>query len=99
LRIIQRDFCAIEIKCSLIPPHFIEVLVPSQGSELSGHVLVIEVSILPLFIILLLDFGQCGIFCFSFYGNIFLFIIYTSVDTEMCCPKGKCGCQYFILLT
>ena len=18
-----------------------------------------------------------------------------SVDTEMCCPKGKCGCQYF----
>ena len=23
----------------------------------------------------------------------------TSVDTEMCCPKGKCGCQYFILLT
>ena len=28
------------------------------------------------------------------------FIYYnTSVDTEMCCPKGKCGCQYFILLT
>ena len=26
-------------------------------------------------------------------------IIITSVDTEMCCPKGKCGCQYFILLT
>ena len=25
--------------------------------------------------------------------------IYTRVDTEMCCPKGKCGCQYFILLT
>jgi hypothetical protein len=23
----------------------------------------------------------------------------TSVDTDMCCPKGKCGCQYFILLT
>ena len=23
----------------------------------------------------------------------------TGVDTEMCCPKGKCGCQYFILLT
>jgi hypothetical protein len=21
------------------------------------------------------------------------------VDTEMCCPKDKCGCQYFILLT
>jgi hypothetical protein len=28
-----------------------------------------------------------------------LFIRRTSVDTEMCCPKGKCGCQYFILLT
>ena len=27
------------------------------------------------------------------------FYIITSVDTEMCCPKGKCGCQYFILLT
>ena len=26
-------------------------------------------------------------------------IISTSVDIEMCCPKGKCGCQYFILLT
>ena len=23
----------------------------------------------------------------------------TSVDTELYCPKGKCGCQYFILLT
>ena len=29
--------------------------------------------------------------------NFFFYI--TSVDTEMCCPKGKCGCQYFILLT
>jgi hypothetical protein len=29
--------------------------------------------------------------------NIFFFL--TSVHTEMCCPKGKCGCQYFILLT
>ena len=27
------------------------------------------------------------------------FIKKPSVDTEMCCPKGKCGCQYFILLT
>jgi hypothetical protein len=27
-----------------------------------------------------------------FYNN-------TSVDTEMCCPKGKRGCQHFILLT
>ena len=26
-------------------------------------------------------------------------IIITSVNTEMCCSKGKCGCQYFILLT
>ena len=24
---------------------------------------------------------------------------FKSVDTEMCCPKGRCGCQYFILLT
>ena len=30
-------------------------------------------------------------------GDYFIFI--TSVDIEMCCPKGKCGCQYFILLT
>ena len=29
---------------------------------------------------------------------IYIFLV-TSVDTEMCCPKGKCGCQYFILLT
>ena len=29
-----------------------------------------------------------------------MFVLYiTSLDTEMCCPKGKCGCQYFILLT
>ena len=33
---------------------------------------------------------------FCFQNNIYLD---TSVDTEMCCPKGKCGCQYFILLT
>jgi hypothetical protein len=32
-------------------------------------------------------------------SNVFFFTNYTSVDTEMCCPKGKCGCQYFILLT
>ena len=35
--------------------------------------------------------------------NILLFLykccLRASVDTEMCCPKGKCGCQYFILLT
>ena len=29
----------------------------------------------------------------------FFFMLITSVYTEMCCPKGKCGCQYFILLT
>ena len=28
----------------------------------------------------------------------FVFLILTSVDTEMCCPKGKCGCQFFILI-
>ena len=27
------------------------------------------------------------------------FTIFASMDTEMCCPKGKCGGQYFILLT
>ena len=31
--------------------------------------------------------------------NCIIFFYDTSVDTEMCCPKGKCGCQYFILLT
>ena len=30
---------------------------------------------------------------------ILFFFNNTSVDTEMCCPKGKCGCHYFILLT
>ena len=30
---------------------------------------------------------------------LLIIIIITSVDTEKCCPKGKCGCQYFILLT
>jgi hypothetical protein len=31
---------------------------------------------------------------------IFFYIyIYTSMDTEMCCPKSKCGCQYYIILT
>ena len=33
-----------------------------------------------------------------FFCFIYLFIV-TRVDTAMCCPKGKCGCQYFILLT
>jgi len=33
----------------------------------------------------------------GFSENHFFYQI-TSVDTEMCCPKGKCGCQYFILL-
>ena len=32
---------------------------------------------------------------------IFLYInkccLRANVDTEMCCPKGKCGCQYFIV--
>jgi hypothetical protein len=28
-----------------------------------------------------------------------VFFYFISVDTEMCCPKDKCGCQYFILLT
>ena len=29
--------------------------------------------------------------------QVFFITSQTSVDTEMCCPKGKCGCQYFIL--
>ena len=37
---------------------------------------------------------------FEYMRGIDIFIsTKTSVDTEMCCPKGKCGCQYFILLT
>jgi hypothetical protein len=28
----------------------------------------------------------------------YYFFLYTSVDTEMCCSKGKCGCQYFIFI-
>ena len=31
--------------------------------------------------------------------DFFFFFNFTSVDTELYCPKGKCGCQYFILLT
>ena len=31
------------------------------------------------------------------FGQKIKLTIITSVDTEMCCPKGKCGCQYFIL--
>ena len=30
---------------------------------------------------------------------ISIYFYWTSVDTKMCCPKGKCGCQYFILLS
>ena len=37
-----------------------------------------------------------GFFCFIY---VFFFLFGTSVDIEMCCPKGKCGCQYFMLLT
>ena len=32
------------------------------------------------------------------FGIVPLFVNITSVDTELYCPKGKCGCQYFILL-
>ena len=40
---------------------------------------------------------RIGTTWFSFILN--KWCLRTSVDTEMCCPKGKCGCQYFILLT
>jgi hypothetical protein len=42
------------------------------------------------------------LYTFSLYENP-SFIIFSAeteyISTEMCCPKGKCGCQYFILLT
>jgi len=28
----------------------------------------------------------------------YFFYIKQVWNTEMCCPKGKCGCQYFLLL-
>ena len=46
--------------------------------------------------------GEC-LFCWWHYIDdhhyLNFFSYPTSVDTEMCCPKGECGCQYFILLT
>ena len=41
-------------------------------------------------------------FCIILHTYSYIFVLYkcclrASVDTEMCCPKGKCGCQYFIL--
>ena len=49
--------------------------------------IVIEISLwaycIYLLLLLLFLFNKC--------------CLRTSVDTEMCCPKGKCGCQYFIL--
>ena len=45
----------------------------------------------------------CFWICFStphqiFPRPLFLFTLYFII-IKMCCPKGKCGCQYFILLT
>jgi hypothetical protein len=37
------------------------------------------------------------IYLFNYY--YYKCCLRASVDTEMWCPKGKCGCQYFILLT
>jgi hypothetical protein len=34
---------------------------------------------------------------FLFYYFIYKCCLRASVDTEMCCPKAKCGCQYFIV--
>ena len=31
--------------------------------------------------------------------KVIVIYLCTSVDIEMGCPKGKCGCQYSILLT
>ena len=44
-----------------------------------------------IYIILVCLFVKCDILL------VFVYMI-ASVDTEMCCPKGKCGCQYLILL-
>ena len=44
----------------------------------------------------LVEIQSCHIYQFHLKNNI---KIVTSVDTELYCPKGKCGCQYFILLT
>ena len=42
----------------------------------------------------------CRVLLYVRHLTLHTYILYnTSVDTEMCCPKGKCGCQYFILLT
>ena len=35
----------------------------------------------------------------TFILKLYKCCLRASVDTEMCCPKGKFGCQYFILLT
>ena len=40
--------------------------------------------------------------CYRKVSSTFMLLCYkcclrASVDTEMCCPKGKCGCQYFIV--
>ena len=45
-----------------------------------------------IYIIFVCLFVKCYILLVFVYMN-------ASVDTEMCFPKGKCGCQYFILLT
>ena len=44
----------------------------------------------------LVEIQSCHMYQFHLKNNI---KIVTSVDTELYCPKGKCGCQYFILLT
>ena len=54
---------------------------------------------------LLLSLGICcpssvmlHLLTYVYFSHIYFHIL-TSVDAEMCCPKGKCGCQYFISLT
>ena len=45
------------------------------------------------------ELGRLPVVNFAAGGLGIYFYYYTSVNTEMWCPKGKCGCQYFILLT
>ena len=56
-------------KTSLIPPHFIEVPVPSQESKRSC-ICMLEVSILPLFLRFLNCFDN-GIFCVFFSSQLY----------------------------
>ena len=58
---------ALAHQINLTHPLSIDIYVPSLESERSC-VSVLGVSICPFSAILILDFGQCDIFCLSFYS-------------------------------